>query len=197
MCGGTLKVTSAATLTHGLSPRVRGNRERSAGAGQWPRSIPACAGEPDYACPAHDAGWVYPRVCGGTAPRRGPWRIFWGLSPRVRGNPGRTNGLGVATGSIPACAGEPRQPNRVCNGLRVYPRVCGGTIEQRANNHLAAGLSPRVRGNRQILFPFLTGAGSIPACAGEPWDSIRRASRTTVYPRVCGGTRWSLLTGRR
>ena len=50
------------------------------------------------------------------------------------------------------------------------------------------GLSPRVRGNldrRRVADP---GAGSIPACAGEPRAARHRAARLRVYPRVCGGT---------
>ena len=50
------------------------------------------------------------------------------------------------------------------------------------------GLSPRVRGNPSpILFPKLL-LGSIPACAGEPFSSVRPSRGYEVYPRVCGGT---------
>ena len=53
---------------------------------------------------------------------------------------------------------------------------------------MRAGLSPRVRGNRE--FPFVNGSvpGSIPACAGEPFFSAASLAWTRVYPRVCGGT---------
>ena len=51
--------------------------------------------------------WVYPRVCGGTGLRDEDVRTFWGLSPRVRGNPPECCGCVAHAGSIPACAGEP------------------------------------------------------------------------------------------
>ena len=85
---------------------------------------------------------------------------------------------------IPACAGEPglafhlRHPP-----LKVYPRVCGGTVTeleetlryglsrvrpQHSSYRFPVGLSPRVRGN-QIKGTYATHLRrSIPACAGEP-----------------------------
>ena len=52
----------------------------------------------------------------------------------------------------------------------------------------AAGLSPRVRGNRVGGVEGDNAAGSIPACAGEPADSNASRRYKKVYPRVCGGT---------
>ena len=50
------------------------------------------------------------------------------------------------------------------------------------------GLSPRVRGNHRHVASMGAHRGSIPACAGEPSTSRGRTARSTVYPRVCGGT---------
>ena len=50
------------------------------------------------------------------------------------------------------------------------------------------GLSPRVRGNQGSQDIVLGGAGSIPACAGEPPDHTAHLDLVMVYPRVCGGT---------
>ena len=50
------------------------------------------------------------------------------------------------------------------------------------------GLSPRVRGNPLLPGNIVLRSGSIPACAGEPSTSRGRTARSTVYPRVCGGT---------
>ncbi len=91
-------------------------------------------------------------------------------------------------GSIPACAGEPiprhhRQPMNA-----VYPRVCGGTQVRLFNRESETGLSPRVRGNQPTFGEHLENLGSIPACAGEPVCLVCDATRTRVYPRVCGGT---------
>ena len=73
----------------------------------------------------------------------------------------------------------------------VYPRVCGGTRSRSLASFSAAGLSPRVRGNREYLWEILQGGGSIPACAGEPHLPTIIDSSSGVYPRVCGGTAWN------
>ena len=51
------------------------------------------------------------------------------------------------------------------------------------------GLSPRVRGNPGMSGATAAMSGSIPACAGEPSLPMPALAITTVYPRVCGGTR--------
>ena len=74
-----------------------------------------------------------------------------GLSPRVRGNPYQSK-----------LAVEYRLPGSI-------PAVCGGTRNPSPVNRLKSGLSPRVRGNLlQLQEPEII-AGSIPACAGEPY----------------------------
>ena len=54
--------------------------------------------------------------------------------------------------------------------MRDYPRVRGGTFYIGARSGSNLGLSPRARGNllywRQIGLKF----GTIPACAGEPFE---------------------------
>ena len=152
----------------GLSPRVRGNRLLARKIRAESGSIPACAGEP-------------PQRSGGR------WSTS-GLSPRVRGNLAGTGEQRIESGSIPACAGEP-EPGRWRRGVgRVYPRVCGGTINHQGHRMYAPGLSPRVRGNRVRCASTPQPPGSIPACAGEPISLRLPPFRMTVYPRVCGGT---------
>ena len=53
---------------------------------------------------------------------------------------------------------------------------------------LAAGLSPRVRGNPTPPRKPPSRPGSIPACAGEPEIRAKSVYSARVYPRVCGGT---------
>ena len=69
--------------------------------------------------------------------------------------------------------------------------MCGGTKFSHNAPGLRRGLSPRVRGNRRRREFVALAGGSIPACAGEPAPATRSRGRTTVYPRVCGGTRHS------
>ena len=113
-----------------------------------------------------------------------------GLSPRVRGNL-RPKAVGYGPGrSIPACAGEPvPRPVGVCRP-RVYPRVCGGTVDEGMGAYCAKGLSPRVRGNPPASATGHQLLRSIPACAGEPRAARWLARYARVYPRVCGGTQY-------
>ena len=71
----------------------------------------------------------------------------------------------------------------------VYPRVCGGTLDDGDTSMMVAGLSPRVRGNLPLPPPGAAAGRSIPACAGEPERGHPVAGLRSVYPRVCGGTR--------
>ena len=188
VCGGTMAGFGQPMMNRGLSPRVRGNPHPTRAPAGQPRSIPACAGEPagQHHCPP--AGGVYPRVCGGTASHSACARRSSGLSPRVRGNRPSSGCWTIAEGSIPACAGEPCRRRRAGHRQRVYPRVCGGTPSFSFTPGHWSGLSPRVRGNRPHPLLVFAGAGSIPACAGEPYDDDHHRHQSQVYPRVCGGT---------
>ena len=216
VCGGTAKKCIPPPMSAGLSPRVRGNRLAEDAAGKLRRSIPACAGEPVQAAGGRGVPGVYPRVCGGTC-RRSPscpataglsprvrgnlrragrnGRRGWGLSPRVRGNRSVLRRAAVSARSIPACAGEPRGDSPGSGARRVYPRVCGGTLERHAGNMRRGGLSPRVRGNPAGATRPPADGGSIPACAGEPRPRCPAPRPCRVYPRVCGGTRGSSVIG--
>ena len=66
--------------------------------------------------------------------------------------------------------------------------MCGGTRRLAGRTKRRAGLSPRVRGNHFENSLKFVSAGSIPACAGEPWPRPGRTAPPRVYPRVCGGT---------
>ena len=174
MCGGTRWWDDDYNQESGLSPRVRGNLKSQGAYMIQGRSIPACAGEPHRGLRKHSNLWVYPRVCGGTSVLTGSDDDEPGLSPRVRGNRGR---LGLAfgfVGSIPACAGEPLLRRFPVRRLAVYPRVCGGTARAVRQRGRRLGLSPRVRGNRDVAGVVEGHKRSIPACAGEPlWQKDR------------------------
>ncbi len=126
--GGTGHPNARVSCFVGLSPRVRGNRDHPAHCANPDRSIPACTGEPGdrQEAPLHSP--VYPRVYGGTQRGARGIRSRWGLSPRVRGNHERVQGLFGLAGSIPACTGEPPSAFAVSFPPRVYPRVYGGTM---------------------------------------------------------------------
>ena len=107
-------------------------------------------------------------MCGGTHAATGSLAAGTGLSPRVRGNPNLIGGIFCEDGTIPACAGEPIEKEAKREQPRDYPRVCGGTLQHVVPHLVAQGLSPRVRGNPLAQPEMALGAGTIPACAGEP-----------------------------
>ena len=86
----------------------------------------------------------------------------------MRGNLVALNHETRILGSIPACAGEPIPIMMNSKGIRVYPRVCGGTCGVVSRGITYQGLSPRVRGNRCDNEIAVSSGRSIPACAGEP-----------------------------
>ena len=91
-------------------------------------------------------------------------------------------------GSIPACAGEAYGYIAETQRLKVYPRVCGGSVNRVKDALLGAGLSPRVRGKRRRPLAPTPQSRSIPACAGEASLALSPATMPKVYPRVCGGS---------
>ena len=189
MCGGTHTARLLQDKYRGLSPRVRGNHQKAGPLPARDGSIPACAGEPSRRNPKSTHGAVYPRVCGGTPPKDLKMEEWYGLSPRVRGNRSNSPCPCAWSRSIPACAGEPNGGRAYDSLLRVYPRVCGGTIIGVSPICPDSGLSPRVRGNRLCQRDGTHGVWSIPACAEEPTWAGAPGRKRTVYPRVCGGTK--------
>ena len=159
-------------------------------------SIPACAGEAYRRRRWRRPGSVYPRVCGGSRPGDAASTDTPGLSPRVRGKPNDGTLNRPSQRSIPACAGE--APGRRCGqmAIRVYPRVCGGSLQRSSLSGSVIGLSPRVRGKPLARPQKKHRVRSIPACAGEAWRYRGNSRQTRVYPRVCGGSAFCPSTDR-
>jgi len=93
-------------------------------------------------------------------------------------------------GSIPTCAGASVYKAVLSSEKRVYPHVCGGIATRRSASPTRIGLSPRVRGHRDIYQGAIEAAGSIPTCAGASRAGAGAAGGSTVYPHVCGGIRY-------
>jgi len=70
---------------------------------------------------------------------------------------------------------------------RVYPHVCGGIAHVHVQTASPKGLSPRVRGHRQLDRGARLSGRSIPTCAGASLTAELDAAVPQVYPHVCGG----------
>ena len=186
--GGTFTPPRSRAAETGLSPRARGNPAAQPRLRQRRGSIPASAGEPQAKPTAAKRWWVYPRERGGTVYDGDGQTVQTGLSPRARGNPGRSSAGRPGPRSIPASAGEPRHGGWPAGRSWVYPRERGGTIASRCRGGELRGLSPRARGNLFSPLSALASRGSIPASAGEPHSEYAAASQPRVYPRERGGT---------
>ena len=187
-CGGTWQSRMGRRLLHGLSPRVRGNPAGDLDLPVVAGSIPARAGEPTSLRWNCGVVMVYPRACGGTFSAGIAALLYYGLSPRVRGNLGDVGDRLLGGRSIPARAGEPHFHSPRRPGWTVYPRACGGTFQRGSLSGSSRGLSPRVRGNPQGGQRRRGRPRSIPARAGEPAEITGLTNGEEVYPRACGGT---------
>ena len=186
--GGTEQAHRLRVPIGGLSPQVRGNRDRLMQGSLTVRSIPAGAGEPEEWRLWPRMAGVYPRRCGGTTTSGRSGAPGTGLSPQVRGNPVQAIRPIRCVRSIPAGAGEPGRAGARTPTPAVYPRRCGGTGYTNRHAYLASGLSPQVQGNLGRERAGLERIGSIPAGAGEPGPSRPARASMRVYPRRCGGT---------
>ena len=187
VCGGALTTTYIIPPSEGRSPRVRGSPKSKSSVMVPYGSIPACAGEPIPVEHVSVIRRVDPRVCGGAELWADPAMRATGRSPRVRGSPSASRSNLLISRSIPACAGEPEGGDGRRGLRRVDPRVCGGAYSRSFIAVRRAGRSPRVRGSPGTPPSTSSRPGSIPACAGEPFQSSFVKSLERVDPRVCGG----------
>ena len=151
---------------------------------------------------------VHPRERGGSPPCFRACLCLHGPSPRTRGKPEKWERIPAYTGSIPANAGEARQPSS-CATDQVHPRERGGSkclflvgaftsgpsprTRGSAANARAAGChlgpSPRTRGKQGGGSEMDAVLRSIPANAGEAQQMTSPAPRQEVHPRERGGSR--------
>ena len=185
-CGENSRIRFFPYSWMGLSPRVRGKLHSTQRSRLFSGSIPAGAGKTRSASRPADSLTVYPRGCGENPLRRVAFRLFTGLSPRVRGKrrtPARSRPW---FGSIPAGAGKTYVIIPIIIAIPVYPRGCGENICACLHCFPYQGLSPRVRGKLQPPLASFIVWGSIPAGAGKTAKPANFNLGLWVYPRGCG-----------
>ena len=171
----------------GRSPHARGSPQDGRGRAGSVGSIPACAGEPRGAGVDQPGGRVDPRMRGG-AQRAA--RAAWcgrGRSPHARGSPPRRAAGRLEAGSIPACAGEPKELGFLLSKDGVDPRMRGGALSGGRRPGARGGRSPHARGSPSRCCLVSLRVGSIPACAGEPGGEDTDSDHVAVDPRMRGG----------
>ena len=129
---------------------------------------------------------VHPRVGGAIDKFIVCTKVFFGSSPRGRGNLCEISLYSVSFWFIPAWAGQSESfisSSAVC---AVHPRV-GGAIRRRqptADSHV--GSSPRGRGNLCEISLYSVSFWFIPAWAGQSESFISSSAVCAVHPRVGG-----------
>ena len=186
--GGTRTLQSSRQYSAGLSPHRRGNLDSADTMDECGGSIPAQAGEPLWHLGTFPISRVYPRTGGGTWMDDTLEQGCEGLSPHRRGNRHECKTHTTTRGSIPAQAGEPSAYDCESINIRVYPRTGGGTRCAHPARLTTRGLSPHRRGNQYLPSAEPQHPGSIPAQAGEPYESSLPLKMPGVYPRTGGGT---------
>ena len=106
-CGETVTMLPWPASHSGLSPRLRGNRDRLILPAVAGGTIPAPAGKPVVDPGRCELHRDYPRACGETVLASGDSTDRKGLSPRLRGNQTSPCGTNSVDGTIPAPAGKP------------------------------------------------------------------------------------------
>ena len=173
----------------GLSPRARGNLTHAAVKKSEQGPIPASAGQPLWPPSRDSDSQAYPRERGATVMCLVITLCRLGLSPRARGNRPVVDVGRLPLGPIPASAGQPPWQDLTPWARRAYPRERGATLFAACIALLAAGLSPRARGNPGQCKRPASGAGPIPASAGQPCMHQTLAIKSRAYPRERGATR--------
>ena len=186
-CGGARVAKFCTEDAKGLSPRMRGSQSVAPFFFLSDGPIPAHAGEPLPASNCVDGERAYPRACGGALQFHPINAHDRGLSPRMRGSRARGRALQAGVGPIPAHAGEPTELHDPGRDPGAYPRACGGADFIMLPTRISRGLSPRMRGSRDLLPNRPLRAGPIPAHAGEPAGPRSGATPFRAYPRACGG----------
>ena len=179
----------------GLSPRLRGNLDRSPADAQQQGSIPALTGKPAPSPARSRRPRVYPRAYGETGEVLASGFGDDGLSPRLRGNHRAAFPPQPPCRSIPALTGKPGGVGTRGGSGRVYPRAYGETDDGLLADYAAVGLSPRLRGNHRAGSYARGVARSIPALTGKPQVRIHDLKLRKVYPRAYGETDGAIHTG--
>ena len=185
-CGANRRCAMVRQLAYGSSPRMRGKLSPTTSRYNFPRIIPAHAGQTAPYVHRTFCRADHPRACGangGANCRR--WHAI-GSSPRMRGKPRLCTAAISALRIIPAHAGQ------TCGGRRGpacsadHPRACGANIGVDVSDAFGCGSSPRMRGKLPCARSGRRLRRIIPAHAGQTGERPSNARPLADHPRACG-----------
>ena len=204
--GGEHPASSGLRRGHqGSSPRGRGTHQPRHRPRRRAGLIPAWAGNTRLEQPRLWCRGAHPRVGGEHLDPEDDEDVARGSSPRGRGtHPDRNVDLD-GRGLIPAWAGNTAPAAPGVGGVRAHPRVggehmtavcrapatrahprVGGEHVTGSGGTLLPGSSPRGRGTLAVKAGDGSGAGLIPAWAGNTASAPRTAPGPWAHPRVGG-----------
>ena len=152
------------------------------------RFIPAWAGNTSYCGYGSPPVPVHPRVGGEHRCSGGYVRLPFGSSPRVRGTHQPFIFAILASGFIPAFAGNTGLIQSPSQSGSVHPRVCGEHDGRAHGFCVFRGSSPRVRGTRSTKERSKRKSGSSPRVRGTRLAITRRSYARRFIPACAGNT---------
>ena len=144
--GGRTPFLPYSSPSSGSSPHARGTQRVCRGHHVPGRFIPACAGNASMDRTNWPVSPVHPRMCGERTYGVSLMAARNGSSPHVRGTLSRLPEETDEGRFIPACAGNARRACGRAWPQAVHPRMCGERIVAAADDPVAPGSSPHVRG---------------------------------------------------
>ena len=147
-CGANRRCAMVRQLAYGSSPRMRGKLSPTTSRYNFPRIIPAHAGQTAPYVHRTFCRADHPRACGangGANCRR--WHAI-GSSPRMRGKHAVAGAARRVVRIIPAHAGQTSGLTYPMPSVADHPRACGANFRVREVVDAYAGSSPRMRGKR-------------------------------------------------
>ena len=166
-CGANRRCAMVRQLAYGSSPRMRGKLSPTTSRYNFPRIIPAHAGQTAPYVHRTFCRADHPRACGANHDCVRPLFRPFGSSPRMRGKHAVAGAARRVVRIIPAHAGQ------TCGGRRGpacsadHPRACGANIGVDVSDAFGCGSSPRMRGKLPCARSGRRLRRIIPAHAGQ------------------------------
>ena len=147
-CGANRRCAMVRQLAYGSSPRMRGKLSPTTSRYNFPRIIPAHAGQTAPYVHRTFCRADHPRACGANHDCVRPLFRPFGSSPRMRGKHAVAGAARRVVRIIPAHAGQTSGLTYPMPSVADHPRACGANFRVREVVDAYAGSSPRMRGKR-------------------------------------------------